>query len=91
MKTIDRLLIKAKKLKMQIKRIAPVIVSNQDQIMDIALGYDQRYGKERWSTVFIVDDLPEDDPDCGVKIEHISEKYKGGVTDGKGKKKNTKT
>ena len=68
MKTIDRLLIQARKLKMQVKKIPPVVCDTFEQAVEFACGYDKRYGKDRWSTVFIYgEDLLEDD---GVKIEN---------------------
>lgn len=66
MKTIDRLLIQARKLKMQVKKIPPVVCDTLDQAFEIACGYDRKYGKDRWSSVFICgEDLLDDE---GVNI-----------------------
>ncbi len=68
MKTIDRLVMKARLIKNTITKLPPV-VCNKDKMMDLVLGYDSKYGADMWECIFITG---EDDLIDGEGVQYQS-------------------
>ena len=68
MKTIDRLVMKARLIKNTITKLTPV-VCNKDKMMDLILGYDSKYGSDMWECIFITG---EDDLIDGEGVQYQS-------------------